>query len=167
MTYVRILSEYLVLLAIVGTMRHGMDPLSASEDYNEPPRMGARESGAVDRLYAEPPTLRSRRRHFESPRALFLILHACKSRRDWGPLERAAQQFVQVGAELGIPGLLILLGVIGTAFRSLRRVQRRVLSRSTTRAPQLAQALEASLAGGGGSVFSVVRILPMFYTSSP
>lgn len=57
--------------------------------------------------------------------------------------------FVQAGAELGIPGLVILLGVIGTAFRSLRRLERlRVVSSHHPRGPpQLAQSLKASLVG--------------------
>src|SRR6266446_1428225 len=42
----------------------------------------------------------------------------------WGA---AHNTFVQAGAELGIPGLLLLLGLLGTAFQSLRRVARDAL----------------------------------------
>src|SRR5213592_27119 len=39
----------------------------------------------------------------------------------WGA---AHNTFIQVGAELGVPGLLLFMGVIATAFGSLRRVTR-------------------------------------------
>jgi len=57
--------------------------------------------------------------------------------------------FVQVGAELGVPGLLLLLAVMGSAFGALRRVTRvdGASSRWSRAPPQLAQALQASLVG--------------------
>ena len=57
--------------------------------------------------------------------------------------------FVQVGAELGVPGLLLLLAVIGSAFVTLHRVAKveRALSTRSRAPPQLAQAMQASLVG--------------------
>ena len=75
----------------------------------------------------------------------------------WGA---AHNTFIQVGAELGIPGLLLFLGVLVTAFRSLRRVARR--------APELArlsQALTAALIGFlAGSIFLSLAYHDMLYT---
>jgi O-antigen ligase len=55
--------------------------------------------------------------------------------------------YVQVGAELGIPGLVFLLGVIGSAFRVLRRVGRPRTAHRARQSLQLAQALASSLVG--------------------
>ena len=57
--------------------------------------------------------------------------------------------FLQAGAELGIPGLFFLLAVVGTAFRSLGRVERLgvVSSRHQRGPPALAQSLKTSLVG--------------------
>ena len=57
--------------------------------------------------------------------------------------------FVQVGAELGVPGLLLLLAVIGSAFVTLHRVAKveRAPSTRSRAPPQLAQAMQASLVG--------------------
>ncbi len=64
----------------------------------------------------------------------------------WGA---AHNSFVQVGAELGVPGLLLFVGVIATAFRSLRRVaaQRSRAGRATDEVGRLAQSLMAALVG--------------------
>jgi O-antigen ligase len=74
------------------------------------------------------------------------------SRQEYGIGVRwnaAHNSFVQVGAELGIPGLLLLLAVIGSAFRVLHRVGRlQAASQVKQRGPpQLAQALASSLVG--------------------
>ena len=55
--------------------------------------------------------------------------------------------FIQVGAELGVPGLLLLLAVIGSAFVTLHGVAKveRALSTRSRAPPQLAQAMQASL----------------------
>src|SRR2546422_9855684 len=45
----------------------------------------------------------------------------------WGA---AHNSFLQVGAELGIPGLLLFIGLIATTFMSLRRAARCALTRS-------------------------------------
>jgi O-antigen ligase len=57
--------------------------------------------------------------------------------------------FIQVGAELGIPGLILFIGLIGSAFVGLNRVNRfREPVPATWRAPrELTQALTASLIG--------------------
>ncbi len=57
--------------------------------------------------------------------------------------------FVQVGAELGVPGLVLLLAVIGSAWALLRRVGRSHAASDVKQRgpPHLAQALMASLLG--------------------
>jgi O-antigen ligase len=64
----------------------------------------------------------------------------------WGA---AHNSFVQVGAELGVPGLLLFVGVIATAFQSLRRVaaQRSPAQRAPDDVARLAQSLMAALVG--------------------
>jgi O-antigen ligase len=64
----------------------------------------------------------------------------------WGA---AHNSFVQVGSELGIPGLLFFLSFLGSGFASLARFSRqpRGAPKSRDGPPQLAQALTASLVG--------------------
>src|SRR6266566_2296777 len=82
----------------------------------------------------------------------------------WGA---AHNTFVQVGAELGIPGLLLFIGVIATALRSLRRVaaQWTRASPSTDQVARLAQSLMAALIGFiVGGFFLSLGFADMFYT---
>jgi O-antigen ligase len=84
----------------------------------------------------------------------------------WGA---AHNTFIQVGAELGIPGLLLFIGLIGTAFRSLRRVTRhwaRAGGGSTgVDLSRLAQALMAALIGFlVGSFFLSLAYSDILYT---
>ena len=82
----------------------------------------------------------------------------------WGA---AHNSFVQVGAELGIPGLLLFIGVIATALRSLRRVaaQRTRASPSTDQVARLAQSLMAAILGFVvGAFFLSLGFADMFYT---
>lgn len=77
--------------------------------------------------------------------------------------------FVQAGAELGIPGLVLLLAVIGTAFRALGRVERLGVasSRHQRGPPELAQALKASLVGFVvGAFFLSLAYSQMLYALS-
>lgn len=82
----------------------------------------------------------------------------------WGA---AHNTFIQVGAELGLPGLLLFIGMIAAAFKSLRRV-----SRQWTRAgpagadlSRLAQALTAALISFVvGSFFLSLAYMDMLYT---
>jgi O-antigen ligase len=64
----------------------------------------------------------------------------------WGA---AHNSFIQVGAELGIPGLLLFLGSIASAFASLRRVARyaRRTDPPDMDVSRLAQSLMAALVG--------------------
>jgi O-antigen ligase len=64
----------------------------------------------------------------------------------WSPAHNA---FVQVGAELGVPGLLLLLAVLGAGFVSLARISRGSVGppEPGVSTPQLAQALTGSLLG--------------------
>ena len=82
----------------------------------------------------------------------------------WGA---AHNTFIQVGAELGVPGLLLFMGVIATAFGSLRRVTR-LAGRSGPAAgdlSRLAQALTAALIGFvTGSVFLSLAYHDILYT---
>ena len=61
----------------------------------------------------------------------------------------AHNSFLQVGAELGIPGFIFFLGMFGSAFAALKRVRRTAAVRPpgarSPPAPQLAQALMAAL----------------------
>lgn len=64
--------------------------------------------------------------------------------------QAAHNSFVQIGAELGFPGLLFFVAMIVTAFAGLRRRWRRVVhpgARTDPRTAPLAQALGASLVG--------------------
>jgi O-antigen ligase len=79
----------------------------------------------------------------------------------------AHNSFVQVGAELGIPGLVLLLAVIGSALRLLRRAARLPAGSlpSQRGPPQLAQALMASLIGlVVGAFFLSLAYSEMLYT---
>ena len=64
---------------------------------------------------------------------------------------QAHNSFVQVGAELGVPGLLFFVLMLSSAFRALREVGRgnpaRTAGEHSTPPAQLAQALTASLLG--------------------
>jgi len=74
---------------------------------------------------------------------------------------------VQVGAELGMPGLLLFLGMFGTAFASLRRVGRyaRSLSPPARDLSRLAQTLMAALvAFFVGAFFLSLAYTDMLYT---
>jgi O-antigen ligase len=64
----------------------------------------------------------------------------------WGA---AHNSFIQVGAELGMPGVLLFLGLIAKAFLSLRRVVRyaRRTSPPVRDVSRLAQSLTAALVG--------------------
>lgn len=81
----------------------------------------------------------------------------------WGA---AHNTYVQVGAELGFPGFLLYLGVIGTAWWSLRRVSRRAL-RAHPQGDEIsrpAQSLMAALVGFAvGSFFLSLAYADMLY----
>src|SRR2546425_728807 len=82
----------------------------------------------------------------------------------WGA---AHNSFLQVGAELGIPGLLLFIGVIATACMSLRRVARRALTASPPAGDmsRLAQSLMAALVGWTvGAFFLSLAYTDMLYT---
>jgi len=75
----------------------------------------------------------------------------------WGA---AHNSYVQVGAELGIPGLLLFLGVIWCAFKALGRA-----ARPGGEAARLAQSLMAALVGFVvGAFFLSLAYTDMFYT---
>jgi O-antigen ligase len=79
----------------------------------------------------------------------------------------AHNTFVQVGAELGLPGLILFVAVIASALRVLRRSGRRVSSAlvPNTREPELTQALTASLiAFTVGAFFLSLAYSEMLYT---
>ena len=60
----------------------------------------------------------------------------------------AHNSYIQVGAELGVPGLLMFIGMIATAFVALRRSSRRGrAARAGEAAPELTQAIAAALIG--------------------
>lgn len=60
----------------------------------------------------------------------------------------AHNSYIQVGAELGIPGLLMFVGMIATAFIALRRSSRRGgVARMSHAGPELTQAVSAALIG--------------------
>jgi O-antigen ligase len=82
----------------------------------------------------------------------------------WGA---AHNMFIQVGAELGVPGLLIFVGLLVTAFKSLRRVTRRAARAGPAAADlsRLAHALMAALVGFTvGSFFLSLAYMDMLYT---
>jgi len=82
----------------------------------------------------------------------------------WGA---AHNTFVQVGAELGVPGLLLFIGLLVTAFRSLRRVTREAVRDGPAGADvsRLAQVLTASLIGFvTGSFFLSLAYHDILYT---
>ncbi len=82
----------------------------------------------------------------------------------WGA---AHNTFVQVGAELGVPGLLLFIGLLVTAFRSLRRVTREAVRDGPAGADvsRLAQVFTASLIGFvTGSFFLSLAYHDILYT---
>jgi len=77
----------------------------------------------------------------------------------WGA---AHNTFIQVGAELGVPGLVFFVGLITSAFVSLRRVARRAFAPDVSR---LAQSLMAALVGFlVGAFFLSLAYTDMLYT---
>jgi O-antigen ligase len=81
----------------------------------------------------------------------------------------AHNSFIQVGAELGIPGLLLFVGLIASAFASLRRVARHVLGASpaplASDVSRLAQTLMAALVGFVvGAFFLSLAYADILYT---
>ncbi len=90
--------------------------------------------------------------------------HARQQERGRGVKWQAAHNsFVQIGAELGIPGLILFVGMIGSAFVALAAVRRRP---DAGRAPpQLAQALTAALLGFAVAAFFLsLAYAEMLYT---
>lgn len=82
----------------------------------------------------------------------------------WGA---AHNTFVQIGAELGIPGLLLFLGLLVSLFASLRRVTRYEARAgpAPTSVARLAQSLTAALVGFVvGSFFLSLAYADMLYT---
>jgi O-antigen ligase len=79
----------------------------------------------------------------------------------------AHNSLVQVGAELGLPGLTFFVGMIGSAFLALRRTSRAGRARHgrARGVPELAQAIEASLLGFAvGAFFLSLAYAEMLYT---
>ena len=75
--------------------------------------------------------------------------------------------FIQAGAELGVPGLLLFIGLFVTAFVSLRRVTRHARSSSPPAGDvsRLAQTLMAALVGFAvGSFFLSLAYTDIVYT---
>jgi O-antigen ligase len=82
----------------------------------------------------------------------------------WGA---AHNTYVQVGAELGIPGLLLFIGLLASAFRSLGRVARRALrvNPAGNDVSRLAQHLMTALVGFVvGAFFLSLAYTDMLYT---
>jgi O-antigen ligase len=82
----------------------------------------------------------------------------------WGA---AHNTFVQIGAELGIPGLLLFLGLLVSLFASLRRVARYAARAGPAHTDwaRLAQSLTAALVGFVvGSFFLSLAYADMLYT---
>lgn len=76
----------------------------------------------------------------------------------------AHNTFVQVGAELGLPGLVIFVCIIGSAFRVLSRARRVGAGTPDARHTQLSQALTAALIGFVvGAFFLSLAYSEMFY----
>jgi O-antigen ligase len=82
----------------------------------------------------------------------------------WGA---AHNSFIEIGAELGLPGLVLFVGVIASAFASLRRVARygRRMGASALGVARLAQTLMAALVGFVvGGFFLSLAFSDMLYT---
>jgi probable O-glycosylation ligase (exosortase A-associated) len=78
----------------------------------------------------------------------------------------AHNSYIQVGAELGIPGLLMFVGMIATAFAALRRSSRRLgNARGNAAARELTQAIAAALIGFAvGGVFLSLAYSEILFT---
>jgi O-antigen ligase len=77
----------------------------------------------------------------------------------------AHNSFIQVGAELGLPGLACFLAFLGTTFGLLRRAAVVPRAHHDAREPQLAQALTGSLLGFAvGAFFLSLAYHEMLYT---
>lgn len=73
--------------------------------------------------------------------------------------------FVQAGAEMGIPGLMLFVGLLASAFVTLRRSREDQSVAPDARAAQLTPAVTASLLGFVvGSVFLSLAYAEMLYT---
>jgi len=94
-------------------------------------------------------------------------LSAFAERQQFGvgvPWNAPHNSFVQVGAELGIPGLLLFIAILVSAFRALYRSSRNAGGFSE-RSPELAQALTASLLGFVvGAFFLSLAYAEMLFT---
>jgi O-antigen ligase len=82
----------------------------------------------------------------------------------WGA---AHNSFIQVGAELGVPGLLLFIGMFASAFAALLRVARRTRNSSppASDVSRLAQSLMAAFVGFVvGAFFLSLAYMDMLYT---
>ena len=82
----------------------------------------------------------------------------------WGA---AHNSFVQVGAELGVPGLLLFVAILASTFASLRRVAKYAIETApgVHGPPRLAQSLMAALIGFSvGAFFLSLAYAEMLYT---
>jgi O-antigen ligase len=82
----------------------------------------------------------------------------------WGA---AHNSYVQTGAELGVPGLLLFVGLLVSVFAALRRTARRALQQSPAgdEVSRLAQSLMAALVGFVvGAFFLSLAYTDMLYT---
>ena len=78
----------------------------------------------------------------------------------WGA---AHNTYIQIGAELGIPGLLLFLGLLWSTFAALRRAARR-RGATTREVASLAQTLMAALVGFAvGAIFLSLAYTDMLY----
>jgi O-antigen ligase len=79
----------------------------------------------------------------------------------WGA---AHNSFIQIGAELGVPGLLLFIGLIASVFASLRRLSQST-EPSASQVQRLAQSLLAALVGFVvGAFFLSLAFSDMLYT---
>lgn len=166
----RVSAAALIMLVVIGTASDRywkeMNTILSDTDYNRTHESGRLQiwRRGVGYMFGNP-VFGVGPQNFQAAEGLLSPFHD----RQWLDIgvrwNAAHNSFIQVGAELGIPGLVLFVGFIAASFGLLRRASRSVAASVDTRHRALTQALMASLVGFVvGACFLSLAYSEMLYT---